>query len=159
MRWVRLLRPSSGLQWLLLVGGGGFALLLVSFVLTGQTGLQELRASGSDQSLPILQVMDRNSSGEPTSVLVRFSAPTADAAGRYRLDGTAGSIRGDNVLVRTNGRIIMPLYAYEHASNTTTILISLAPLLLTLLVVVGVNLREQLRPTHAWSWADLNPPR
>lgn len=154
MRWLgALVRPSGFGGWLLYVCALGFAGLMLAFTLIGETSLQRLAANGTQEVVPVARVLERDSGGTPTRVLVDRSWDGKE----HELEDLAGSLVGtDRVRVRTypGDQTMMSATAFAHASvGRQTAGLVLGPLLLAGLVVAATNSRRAFRRETPSVWA------
>lgn len=151
--FLRAFRPRGVAGWLALAMASAWTLFALSNVAAGQTPLGILRATGHDESLPVIRVISTTSAGEPEQVLVHFPAERADDNGDVVLDNAAGSVHDGVVDVRFADQYLMARVDYEKATDARSILTGLAPVLLVFLVLGGLHLRETRRPVTASTWS------
>lgn len=152
-QWLGLLRPQSTLQWVWVAFAGAVVLLMSSFLLIGDDAYGRLRSSGTDQSLPIIEVVERTDAGEPSAVRIQWNSIRADADGTLVLQQAQGSVQGDHVAVRIYEDIVWTQTRYRTTGPGRSILFGVGvPLLAGLAPIVALNLWDRRRPTSELTW-------
>ncbi len=150
LTWVRLFRPTALWQWLCAVFALLITFMIMSFLMTGASDLQQLRSAGQDTTVQILQVLATDKNGAPTKVIVEGGTETQPLV----LDQLEGSIVGNEVRVREiPGDVVWSQTKYHHESLLKGALVSFfLPMGLGFLPIFVANLREERRPTTDLYW-------
>jgi hypothetical protein len=153
--WVRLFRPTALWQWLCAVFAVLVTFMIMSFLMTGGSDLQQLRSAGQDATVRIIQVLDKDANGVPTKVVVEGGTETQPII----LDQLDGSLVGNEVKVREiPGEVVWSQTKYHHESLLKGALVSFfLPLGLGFLPIFVANLREERRPTTDLYWGARQP--
>jgi hypothetical protein len=152
-RALEVVRPRSLGAWIVYLLALPVVLLTLANAATGTTDIQQLRDQGENAVVKIVEVRERDASGQPTKVVVDN---VLDGV-YHELDDLAGSLQGDSVRVRVYAptTLMMSQTKYEHASLLKQVLaVSLLPLLFAAAVVAAMQWRQVFGRTSPSYWGD-----